>query len=174
MVETLLKVENQDQLILALKDSNPNVNIIQSWHKKMSENQLSELKIHRELIHVKNSERTAMIELEETVNRASKYEEDLVKLQTDFDSHQIDWEKRELALELKVQQLEEEREKIFQAATMSELKESLPDRTLPIHQQLEVALRLLVERSKLLAAQEIRMSLLEGNNLSYQDRVEVK
>jgi hypothetical protein len=57
---------------------------------------------------------------------------------------------------------------------MSELKESLPDRTLPIHQQLEVALRLLVERSKLLAAQEIRMSLLEGNNLSYQDRVEVK
>jgi hypothetical protein len=72
-----------------------------------------------------------------------------------------------------VQQYEEERERIFQAASVAELKEALPDRTLPIHQQLEVALRLLVERSRLLVAQEIRVAMLESNAEKYKLQISI-
>ena len=43
------------------------------------------------------------------------------------------------------------------------MKESLPDRSLPVGMQLEASLRLLVERSKTLKAQEIQIASLEAD-----------
>lgn len=162
LVESLEKIQIHEQLIAALQDKSSSSNIIMGWHKRMADNQLSQLKLQREVMHVKQSEIMAVKELEEANRRAAVLEIDIVTLQSNFDASHIDWEKREMELELKLQQYEEEREKIFQAATAKELKDALPDRTLPMHQQLEVALRLLLERTRLLAAQEIRIALLES------------
>lgn len=161
LVESLEKIQTQDQLITALQDKSSNVNIISSWHKKMAAHQLSELKLQRQVLHIKQSEAMAIKELEEANSRSSVLEVELVTLQSSYDTSHVEWEYRELELELKMQTYEEEREKIFQTASMAELKEALPDRTLPLSQQLEVSLRLLVERSRLLSAQEFKIIALE-------------
>ncbi|KAJ3218623.1 hypothetical protein HK099_004994 [Clydaea vesicula] len=162
LVVALEKVQTQEQLISTLRDNTPGQAMILNWHKKMSENQLSELKLQREVMHMKQSETMAVKELEDSNKRTAQLELELVELQSFYDGDKINWEQREFELELKIQGYEEEREKIFQAATVRELKEALPDRTLPIYQQLEVALRLLVERTRLLATQDIKIAELEN------------
>jgi hypothetical protein len=42
------------------------------------------------------------------------------------------------------------------------MQQALPDRSLPVGMQLEASLRLLVERSKTLKAQEIQIASLEA------------
>lgn len=172
LVETLEKIQAKDELVNALQDKSANINIVMNWHKKMADYQLSELKLQRQVSHVKQSEAMALKELEEVNNRSAALEVDLVNLQSTFDQTHVEWEYRELELELKLQQYEEEREKIFQTASMAELKEAMPDRTLPIPQQLEVSLRLLVERTRLLTAQEIKISSLETKVKDYKAQIE--
>ncbi|KAJ3050684.1 hypothetical protein HK102_012222, partial [Quaeritorhiza haematococci] len=89
----------------------------------------------------------------------------------ELNDQQFEWEKRETDLELKIQQYEEERELIFQAASAAELKKVLPDRNLPIGQQLEVAIRLLMERSRLVSAQELKIAGLEGEVEGYKTKL---
>jgi hypothetical protein len=77
----LQRLESKEELLSALNNPNPGADFIKNWHKKMAECQLSELKIQRELMHLRESETMAMKELELTSKRASSLEEELVALQ---------------------------------------------------------------------------------------------
>ncbi|KAJ3289656.1 hypothetical protein HK104_007316 [Borealophlyctis nickersoniae] len=176
LAEAHLQSQSQDDLLAALRNTSQATERVAAWHSKLSKLQLSELRLQRELAREKEAHASAKRELEHTVQRAARLEDRVVALQAEFDAEQLDWERRQNDLEMAVQMYEEERDKIFQAATAAELKEALPDRALPIGQQLETALRLLVERGRLVAAQELKISTFEGKvaalNAEKQDNAE--
>ncbi|KAI9101929.1 hypothetical protein DFS34DRAFT_436911 [Phlyctochytrium arcticum] len=160
--EAKLHLKSQEELLTAMKEKSTSANRLAQWHSKMSEIQLADLRVRRELAHEQEAARSAQSELDQANTRLLVLEEDYVKLQTLSDKRQIEWEKRVDELEQSVQAYEDERDRIFQAASAMDIKEAIPDHGMPVGQQLEASLRLLVERGRLVTAQEIKISTLEG------------
>jgi hypothetical protein len=104
---------------------------------------------------------------------STQLEEDYLIIQNDMNKKQLDWEYRVDALESQIQNQEEERDQIILAASSSEvsfvikylrakIQQALPDRSLPVGAQLEACLRLLVDRTRIMKAQEIKQASLEA------------
>lgn len=157
-----VQVKAKDELIDSLRDVSAASKRIAQWHGKMSKMQLEDLAIQRELSRSRESYEAGQRELKAVTARANRLEEDLVHVQLELDSKQLEWELKMDSLECKIQQYEEERDQIIMAATSPELQGSLPDRSLPVGVQLEASLRLLVERTRALKAQEVKLVTVEA------------
>ncbi|KAJ3177182.1 hypothetical protein HK101_010313, partial [Irineochytrium annulatum] len=162
LIEADSKLETQVELIAALRDSNIASERIVNWQSRMSSAQIANLRLARELELSKQREMLASKTNEEYVYRINSMEEELVVIQTEHDKQQLEWEKAQEYTEERLREYEAEREQIFSAASAADLKRSQIDKTLPVGYQLELALKLLVERSRLLTAQEIKITTLES------------
>jgi len=100
-----------------------------------------------------------------------------------MNSRQMDWEHRLDVLECQIQQYEDEREQVLVASSSPEVissvfscqvRDALPDRSLPVSAQLEAALRLLVDRSKALKLQELKIVTLEAENSSLKASIHIE
>ncbi|KAJ3236898.1 hypothetical protein HDU78_004338 [Chytriomyces hyalinus] len=162
VAERELSIQQLNELIDSLKPSANASERIISWQSRMATLQVANLRLLRDLDFQRQAKLGAEANLEEHMSRVNALEDQLVSAQIEADNRQLEWEKRQEDMETIVQQLETEREQIFHAASLADqLKHSLPDRSLPVSHQLEAALRMLVERSRLLTAQEIKISGLE-------------
>ncbi|KAJ3415066.1 hypothetical protein HDV05_005592 [Chytridiales sp. JEL 0842] len=162
LAETDLKIKEQEELVAALKDESTVAQRISSWQSRMATLQISNLRISRELDYLKQEKIITESSLEQYINRVSALEEQITDLQIETDKKQMDWEKRQAEQDKLIHQYEDEREQIFKAASTAELKNTLPDKSLPVPHQLEAALRMLLERSRLLTAQEVHIATLES------------
>ncbi|KAJ3039732.1 hypothetical protein HDV00_011964 [Rhizophlyctis rosea] len=157
-----LQLEQQTNLVATLRGNSPANQRIVAWHTKLSDLQLSNLRLERQLARESAARSSVESEARLIGENIGTLEEKLAHSNAALDARQLEWELRQNELEMTIQKLEEERDRIYQAATAAELKQILPDRSLPIGQQLETSLRLLVERSRICTAQEMTISNLEG------------
>jgi chromosome segregation ATPase len=172
------QIAGKDELIVALTDKSNQNERITSWQSRMASLQLANLQLSRDLEYNIQSKLSLDKAFDDMNSKVISLEEDLAEMQIETDKKQLEWEKRSAEMEGLIAQLEEEREKIFLVASHSEvrvsffstflclkieqLKNILPDRSLPISHQLEVAIRLLVDKSQTVTAQEFKINSLES------------
>ncbi|KAJ3333648.1 hypothetical protein HDU76_005628 [Blyttiomyces sp. JEL0837] len=174
VAETELKIKQQEELIEALHEPSTASERIVSWQGRMAKLQIEHLHMSREIEHLAKDKITAERNLEDQLERVANLEDDMLALQKETDLKQLDWERRQESLEAMVQHLQEEREEIFKAASVADIKNAMPDRSKPVSHQLEASLRMLVERSRLLTAQEIKITTLEAKISELQKELHEK
>nr|KAJ3422939.1 hypothetical protein HK105_005441 [Polyrhizophydium stewartii] len=168
----LVRLGEQEELISALRDTTGAQRRVAVWHNKMLAAQIELLKVKKECGQLQITADVAMRDRNAAQARVTELEECIVLMQNDHEEHQLEWEMRQGELEATIEKYEEERDQIFQSSSGSELKGMLPDRTLPIGQQLETALRLLVERSQAVKAQTIKLAQIETENASLKQQIQ--
>ncbi|KAI8813314.1 hypothetical protein BJ742DRAFT_789891 [Cladochytrium replicatum] len=164
--EKLRKIEIANQaeseLITVVQDSGRMGEKLMEMQSKLSDLKLENFKAQRDNQRMQICLNKASAENQDTAKTISQLEIDLAKVQDEYEQATTNWERRQCELELKIELLEEEREKIFLAATSAEIRKILPDRSLPMGEQLEMSMRMLIERTKLVVAQDLKISTLQS------------
>ncbi|TPX47954.1 hypothetical protein SeMB42_g03165 [Synchytrium endobioticum] len=146
--EKNLREELDRELVELMKNPTAAKDRLVEWQRKIAETRITHAAVTRENAALRQdlgrAESMCGSEREESHKLADK----LLGLQAEFDERQLEWEQRQTDLELSLARLQEERELIFRAASSNELKDTLPDRSLPLANQLEAAIRMLLERAK--------------------------
>ncbi|NXB78260.1 CE290 protein, partial [Donacobius atricapilla] len=144
-LELELKLKSLEELVSALKDTRGAQKVIE-WHMKMEELHLQELKLSRELVKQKEEVkylRTIISEYECTI---SNLEEEIVQQNKLHEERQMAWDQREVELQRQLDQYDHQQTEILSTALkLEEATGSVPDPSLPITQQLELALRKIQE-----------------------------
>ena len=169
--ENTVKLNEQDELLQTLTATANSNKRVAAWHKKMLETQIENLRLQKESTSWRATATTSQNEVMVSQAKIVELEDALFSLQSEFDQQQLDWEARQGELELTIQNFEVERDQIFQSGTSDELKLIVPNKDLPIGDQLESSLRMLLERTKLLKAQEIKVAKLEGAILKLEAKL---
>ncbi|NXO10570.1 CE290 protein, partial [Oriolus oriolus] len=144
-LELELKLKSVEELVSALKDTRGAQKVIE-WHMKMEELHLQELKLSRELVKQKEEVkylRNIISEYECTINNL---EEEIVQQNKFHEGRQMAWDQREVELQRQLDQYDHQQTEILSTALkLEEAAGSVPDPSLPIPQQLELALRKIQE-----------------------------
>ncbi|NXC24120.1 CE290 protein, partial [Campylorhamphus procurvoides] len=144
-LELELKLKSLEELVSALKDTRGAQKVIE-WHMKMEELHLQELKLNRELVKQKEEVkylRNIISEYECTINNL---EEEIVQQNKFHEERQMAWDQRELELQRQLDLYDHQQNEILSTALkVQEATGSVPDPSLPIAQQLELALRKIQE-----------------------------
>ncbi|XP_032543397.1 centrosomal protein of 290 kDa isoform X2 [Chiroxiphia lanceolata] len=144
-LELELKLKSLEELVSALKDTRGAQKVIE-WHMKMEELHLQELKLNRELVKQKEEVKylcNIISEYERTINNL---EEEIVQQNKFHEERQMAWDQREVELQRQLDLYDHQQNKIFSTALkLEEATGSVPDPSLPIAQQLELALRKIQE-----------------------------
>ncbi|NXL60734.1 CE290 protein, partial [Chordeiles acutipennis] len=140
-LEMELKLKSLEELISALKDTRGAQKVIE-WHMKMEELHLQELKLNRELIKQKEEVKylhNIISEYEHTINNL---EEEIVQQNKFHEERQMAWDQREVELQRQLDLYDHQQNEILRTAVkLEEATGSVPDPSLPLPQQLELALR---------------------------------
>ncbi|XP_014381380.1 centrosomal protein of 290 kDa isoform X2 [Alligator sinensis] len=140
-LEMELKLKGLEELIGTLKDTRGAQKVIE-WHMKMEELRLQELKLNRELVKQKEEMKylnNIISEYERTIN---SLEEEIVQQNKFHEERQMAWDQREVELERQLDIYERQQSEILSTARkFEEATGSIPDSSLPLPQQLELALR---------------------------------
>ncbi|KFQ83631.1 Centrosomal protein of 290 kDa, partial [Phoenicopterus ruber ruber] len=140
-LEMELKLKSLEELVSALKDTRGAQKVIE-WHMKMEELHLQELKLNRELVKQKEEVkylRNIISEYERTINNL---EEEIVQQNKFHEERQIAWDQREVELQRQLDLYDHQQNEILSTALkLEEATGSVPDPSLPLPQQLELALR---------------------------------
>ncbi|NXP04219.1 CE290 protein, partial [Thinocorus orbignyianus] len=140
-LEMELKLKSLEELLSALKDTRGAQKVIE-WHTKMEELHLQELKLNRELVKQKEEVkylRNIMLEYEHTINNL---EEEIVQQNKFHEERQMAWDQREVELQRQLDLYDHQQNEILsKALKLEEAPGSVPDPSLPLPQQLELALR---------------------------------
>ncbi|KAF1582662.1 hypothetical protein FQV11_0008975, partial [Eudyptes moseleyi] len=140
-LEMDLKMKSLEELISALKDTRGAQKVIE-WHMKMEELHLQELKLNRELVKQKEEVkylRNIISEYEHTINNL---EEEIVQQNKFHEERQMAWDQREVELQRQLDLYDHQQNEILSTALkFEEATGSVPDPSLPLPQQLELALR---------------------------------
>ncbi|KAF1499751.1 hypothetical protein FQV17_0006762, partial [Megadyptes antipodes antipodes] len=140
-LEMDLKMKSLEELISALKDTRGAQKVIE-WHMKMEELHLQELKLNRELVKQKEEVkylRNIISEYEHTINNL---EEEIVQQNKFHEERQMAWDQREVELQRQLDLYDHQQNEILSTAVkLEEATGSVPDPSLPLPQQLELALR---------------------------------
>ncbi|KFZ46367.1 Centrosomal protein of 290 kDa, partial [Antrostomus carolinensis] len=140
-LEMELKLKSLEELISALKDTRGAQKVIE-WHMKMEELHLQELKLSRELIKQKEEVKylhNIISEYEHTINNL---EEEIVQQNKFHEERQMAWDQREVELQRQLDLYDHQQNEILRTAVkLEEATGSVPDPSLPLPQQLELALR---------------------------------
>ncbi|NXE98543.1 CE290 protein, partial [Menura novaehollandiae] len=144
-LELELKLNSLEELVSALKDTRGAQKVIE-WHMKMEELHLRELKLNRELVKQKEEVkylRNTISEYECTINNL---EEEIVQQNKFHEERQMVWDQREVELQRQLDLHDHQQNEILSTALkLEEATGSVPDPSLPIPQQLELALRKIQE-----------------------------
>ncbi|NWJ06223.1 CE290 protein, partial [Crypturellus undulatus] len=140
-LEMELKLKGLEELISALKDTRGAQKVIE-WHMKMEELHLQELKLHRELAKQKEEIKylnNVISEYECTINNL---EEEIVQQNKFHEERQMSWDQREVELQRQLDIYDHQQNEILSTALkFEEATGSVPDSSLPLPQQLEMALK---------------------------------
>ncbi|KFQ12520.1 Centrosomal protein of 290 kDa, partial [Leptosomus discolor] len=144
-LEMELKLKSLEELISALKDTRGAQKVIE-WHMKMEELHLQELKLNRELVKQKEEVKylhNIISEYERTINNL---EEEIVQQNKFHEERQMAWDQREVELQRQLDQYDHQQSEILSTTLkLEEAAGSVPDPSLPLTQQLELALRKIQE-----------------------------
>ncbi|KAM6213065.1 centrosomal protein of 290 kDa [Sarcoramphus papa] len=144
-LEMELKLKSLEELISALKDTRGAQKVIE-WHMKMEELRLQELKLNRELVKQKEEVKylhNIISEYECTINNL---EEEIVQQNKFHEERQMAWDQREVELQRQLDLYDHRQNEILSTALkLEEATGSVPDPSLPLPQQLELALRKIQE-----------------------------
>ncbi|NXM75645.1 CE290 protein, partial [Serilophus lunatus] len=147
-LELELKLKSLEELVSALKDTRGAQKVIE-WHMKMEELHLQELKLNRELVKQKEEVkylRNIISEYECTINNL---EEEIVQQNKFHEERQMAWDQREVELQRQLDLYDHQQNEILSTALkVEEATGSVPDSSLPVSQQLELALRKIQEHSR--------------------------
>ncbi|NXX37121.1 CE290 protein, partial [Nicator chloris] len=144
-LELELKLKSLEELVSALKDTRGAQKVIE-WHMKMEELHLQELKLSRELVKQKEEVKYLRNIISEYECTISNLEEEIVQQNKFHEERQMAWDQREVELQRQLDQYDHQRTEIHSTALkLEEATGSVPDPSLPIPQQLELALRKIQE-----------------------------
>ncbi|XP_050791923.1 centrosomal protein of 290 kDa [Gopherus flavomarginatus] len=160
-VEMELKVKGLEELIGTLKDTRGAQKVIE-WHMKMEELRLQELKLNRELVKQKEEMKYLNNIISEYEHTISSLEEEIVQQSKFYEERQMAWDQREVELERQLDVYDRQQNEILSTARKFEdATGSAPDPSLPLPQQLELALRKIREHIRTILETQGTCKLLE-------------
>uniref|UniRef100_A0A8C4W1X7 Centrosomal protein 290 n=1 Tax=Gopherus evgoodei TaxID=1825980 RepID=A0A8C4W1X7_9SAUR len=160
-VEMELKVKGLEELIGTLKDTRGAQKVIE-WHMKMEELRLQELKLNRELVKQKEEMKYLNNIISEYEHTISSLEEEIVQQSKFYEERQMAWDQREVELERQLDVYDRQQNEILSTARKFEdATGSAPDPSLPLPQQLELALRKIREHIRTILETQATCKLLE-------------
>nr|XP_048691588.1 centrosomal protein of 290 kDa isoform X1 [Caretta caretta] len=160
-MEMELKVKGLEELIGTLKDTRGAQKVIE-WHMKMEELRLQDLKLNRELVKQKEEMKYLNNIISEYERTISSLEEEIVQQSKFFEERQMAWDQREVELERQLDIYDRQQNEILSTARkLEEATGSVPDPSLPLAQQLELALRKIREHIRTILETRATCNLLE-------------
>ncbi|CAO2581553.1 Centrosomal protein of 290 kDa [Lemmus lemmus] len=160
-LEMELKLKGLEELISTLKDARGAQKVI-NWHVKIEELRLQELKLNRELVKSKEEIKylsNIISEYEQTIN---SLEEEIVQQSKFHEERQMAWDQREVELERQLDIFDHQQNEILSAAQkFEEATGSMPDPSLPLPNQLEIALRKIKENIRIILKTKATCNSLE-------------
>ncbi|XP_008566836.1 PREDICTED: centrosomal protein of 290 kDa [Galeopterus variegatus] len=149
-LEMELKLKGLEELISTLKDARGAQKVI-NWHMKIEELRLQELKLNRELVKDKEEIKYLNNIISEYEHTISSLEEEIVQQNKFHEERQMAWDEREVELERQIDVFDRQQNEILNAAQkFEEATGSVPDPSLPIPNQLEIALRKIKENVRII------------------------
>ncbi|XP_056654590.1 centrosomal protein of 290 kDa isoform X7 [Monodelphis domestica] len=149
-LELELKLKGLEELISTLKDARGAQKVI-DWHMKMEELRLQELKLNRELVKDKEEMKYLKNVISEYERTISNLEEEIVQQNKFHEEQQMAWDQREVELERQLDKFDGQQNEILSAARkFEEATGSVPDPSLPLPNQLEIALRKIKENVRII------------------------
>ncbi|XP_066224762.1 centrosomal protein of 290 kDa isoform X1 [Saccopteryx leptura] len=160
-MEMELKLKGLEELISTLKDAR-GAQKVTSWHMKIEELRLQELKLNRELVKDKEEIKYLNNIISEYEHTISSLEEEIVQLNKFHEERQMAWDQREVELERQLDIFEHRQNEILNAAQkFEEVTGSMPDPNLPLPNQLEIALRKIKENARIILETQATCKSLE-------------
>ncbi|NXC37868.1 CE290 protein, partial [Penelope pileata] len=160
-LELELKLKSLEELLIALKDARGAQKVIE-WHMKMEELRLQELKLNRELVKQKEEMKYLHNVIAEYECTISNLEEEIVQQNKFHEERQIAWDQREVELQRQLDIYDHQQNEILSTALkFEEATGSVPDPTLPLPQQLELALRKIREHIQIIVETRATCKSLE-------------
>ncbi|XP_055091741.1 centrosomal protein of 290 kDa isoform X3 [Symphalangus syndactylus] len=149
-MEMELKLKGLEELISTLKDIKGAQKVI-NWHMKIEELRLQELKLNRELVKDKEEIKYLNNIISEYERTISSLEEEIVQQNKFHEERQMAWDQREVDLERQLDIFDRQQNEILNAAQkFEEATGSIPDPSLPLPNQLEIALRKIKENIQII------------------------
>ncbi|XP_030069982.1 centrosomal protein of 290 kDa [Microcaecilia unicolor] len=144
-LEVELKLKGLEELIATLKDAR-GAQKVTEWHKKIEELRLQDLKLNRELIKGKEEIKYLNNIISEHERTILGLEEEIVQQSKFHEERQMTWDQREVELERQLDMYEHQQQEVLSTAQkFEEATGSVPDSSLPLPQQLDIALRKIKE-----------------------------
>ncbi|KPP59042.1 hypothetical protein Z043_123080, partial [Scleropages formosus] len=144
-LELELRLTGLEELTATLKDVKGAQKVIE-WHKKMEEVRLQELRHIREISSQKEEIKYLTNIVAEQERTISALEEEIVHQSKFHEEHQLSWDQREVELERQLDIYEKQRNEIVGTAQkLEEATGSVPDPSMPLAHQLDVALEKIKE-----------------------------
>uniref|UniRef100_A0A286Y4F2 Centrosomal protein 290 n=1 Tax=Cavia porcellus TaxID=10141 RepID=A0A286Y4F2_CAVPO len=160
-LELELKLKGLEELISTLKDARGAQKVI-SWHAKIEELRLQELKLNRELVKDKEEIKYLNNIISEYEHTISNLEEEIVQQNKFHEERQMAWDQREVELERQLDIFDHQHNEIISAAQKFEKATgAMPDPSLPLPNQLEIALRKLKENFRIILETQTTCKSLE-------------
>uniref|UniRef100_A0A8C2SYM7 Centrosomal protein of 290kDa coiled-coil region domain-containing protein n=2 Tax=Coturnix japonica TaxID=93934 RepID=A0A8C2SYM7_COTJA len=160
-LELELKLKNLEELLTSLKDTRGAQKVIE-WHMKMEELHLQELKLNRELVKQKEEMKYLHNIIKEYECTISNLEEEVVRQNKFHEERQMAWDQRELELQRQLDIYDKQQKEILSTSLKcEEATGSVPDPSLPLPQQLELALRKIQDHIRIIAETRETCKLLE-------------
>ncbi|XP_016054929.1 PREDICTED: centrosomal protein of 290 kDa [Miniopterus natalensis] len=149
-MEMELKLQGLEELVSTLKDARGAQKVI-SWHMKIEELRLQELKLNRELVKDKEEIKYLNNIISEYEHTISNLEEEIVQQNKFHEEREMAWDQREVELERQLDIFDHQQNEILNAAQkFEEVTGSIPDPSLPLPNQLEIALRKIKENVRII------------------------
>ncbi|XP_064011010.1 centrosomal protein of 290 kDa isoform X2 [Pogoniulus pusillus] len=160
-LELELKLKGLEELISALKDTRGAQKVIE-WHMKMEELHLQELKLNRELAKQKEEVKYLQNIISEYECTINNLEEEMVQQNKFHEERQLAWDQREVELQRQLDLRDQQQHEMLSTALkLEEATGSDPDPSLPLSQQLEMALRKVQEHLRTILETRATCRLLE-------------
>ncbi|XP_012506694.1 PREDICTED: centrosomal protein of 290 kDa [Propithecus coquereli] len=160
-LEMELKLKGLEELISTLKDARGAQKVI-NWHMKIEELRLQELKLNRELVKDKEEIKYLNNIISEYEHTISSLEEEIVQQNKFHEERQMAWDQREVELERQLDIFDRQQNEILNATQkFEEATGSIPDPSLPLPNQLEIALRKIKENVRIIVETRATCKSLE-------------
>ncbi|XP_039618116.1 centrosomal protein of 290 kDa-like [Polypterus senegalus] len=163
MLELELKFKGLEELISTLKDAR-GAQKVSEWHKRMEELRLQDLKQSRELGTHKEEIKYLKKVISDQERTICHLEEEIVQQNNFHEECQLSWEQREVELERQLDKYEQQHNEVLMTAKkFEEATGAVPDPSLPLTQQLEMALRKIKEHVRTIVETQATCKNLEEN-----------
>ncbi|XP_029457510.1 centrosomal protein of 290 kDa [Rhinatrema bivittatum] len=160
-LEVELKLKGLEELIATLKDAR-GAQKVTEWHKRMEELRLQDLKLNRELVKGKEEIKYLNNIISEHERTIIGLEEEIVQQSKFHEERQMAWDQREVELERQLDMFERQQHEVLNTARkFEEATGSVPDASLPLPQQLDIALRKIREHVRTILETQAACKALE-------------